>query len=171
MNRTMTRAALATIVAFAFAPPGLTRPSASAPSTASAEDTRLVLSAPITSADACLYCSSCTSEAGHKATGAPAQGNAWGIMHQHCSVVGTCQGGHFHYPTTCDGFSFSPSELTEMWYAVLDGEQDFDAIFGRYDGRLHVNAERKALQVLGCSGTVVAHIPLTDDQLTLLLGD
>lgn len=119
----------------------------------------------------CRGCDFCSGTAGHilyatgeRTGGADHVGECW--------EIGPCFQYHTLDTENCGGGSFAalPGEdRTELWRAVTG--RDLDAIrwaLKRHPGALVMNAGRSALQVTGCSGDVLAHIPLTKAQATAL---
>jgi hypothetical protein len=117
--------------------------------------------------DECLSCSTCQNTSQHTAPGPVDTGNAFGIAHSHCSAIGDCSFGHFHDAQTCSGFALKT--LPALWkdIAAADGDKLRQVISG-YGAVVSYNTQRQAVQVLGCSGVVIAHIPLSQHQIAAL---
>lgn len=135
-----------------------------------------------------LICNTCTSGlAGacnsfeHRAPGlgGPDEGN----VHSDCRLNGDCDtcSAHCHIPGGCqfmdDGdndfnalafFGRSPVERLVARIEAANG-RDLKQILDSYSSVLHVNLNRRAVQVRSaCTGAMVAHVALTDAQLSLL---
>jgi hypothetical protein len=85
-----------------------------------------------------------------------------------CWSTGTCDEWH---PPLCEMTSAAASELQALWDGLATGIQ-VGELARRVDdlGELvHVDQDRQALQVVGCEGKIVAHIPLSTADFDALI--
>ncbi len=59
--------------------------------------------------------------------------------------------------------------LPELWSALVQAdESELKQVITDNEMFVHYNSARRALQILGCDGSIVAHMPLTSDQVHAL---
>lgn len=60
-------------------------------------------------------------------------------------------------------------DLAQLWNELRDAEGEYlNALVLRFPQFVRVNEERGAVRVVGCSGELIAHLPLTKAQLDAL---
>ena len=60
-------------------------------------------------------------------------------------------------------------EIEELWFAVREAQgEHLRELLAKHEEIAYYNDERDAVQVRGCNGTVLASIPLSDEQVALL---
>jgi len=117
-------------------------------------------------ADGSAFCTSYEPMTAHEAIADTAHLFFGGEPHG-CEENGPCCGGDECYHPECEVGEESP-DLEQIRSALLgDRLPLIRAMVSEFD-RVVLNSERSALQVLGCSGDVVAHLPLNDRQLMML---
>jgi hypothetical protein len=78
--------------------------------------------------------------------------------HGECISPSYCEGGH----PSCSGFAMGTEEAITKVLAS-DGRELLE-VLQRHSSYLILNMERQAVQVIGCSGHLEAHIPLSEKQ-------
>jgi hypothetical protein len=128
--------------------------------------------------DTCLIClDDCGSETGwHYAFDDPFFPEEWfrnGGAHSSPDICrsGTCDTTHGPYGCTeTNGEVITDETVERMRRALSEGDAHVAAgIIGRTPTRLKVNAERSAVQVLACQGSVVLHLPVSQRLLRSLV--
>lgn len=128
-----------------------------------------VLDAPFNGFAFCIGCFTCMS-GGHSTETAPLSNYA-GTGHD-----GQCLSGSCLVHGVCGGLAQMGLEppvpaVRLQDYAALrhalrsQSTEELVAVLKSMDSRLQVSKSRQAVQVLGCNGTVVAHFPISTDQL------
>lgn len=116
----------------------------------------------------CLYCGACENESMHDVLGDVETGNSTGSGHAHCSAIGSCQSGHANHswigPGGCSGGLAHSEDMNTLRLAATAGNTDsIRAIRDRYPDSVFLNTNRRAIQVIGCDGGVVAQLVLERD--------
>lgn len=125
----------------------------------------------------CGTCDVCviegTSEIGH-VTGESSEGlrklGPEGAHENDCQENSDCQAVHPVMEECADGGEGLASlemSFPELWNAVrLASGEELRHLADRFPTRIKLNAERAAIQIHGCKGALVAHIPLEPAQLS-----
>jgi hypothetical protein len=125
----------------------------------------------------CYYCVSCTinGQPGHRVLNVrvPANGTTVGLTIPEPNECGPGPCSNPQDPDVNHQRCVRPAQtafnLTSLTEAVKSGDMAQVAALMRQGGEIvEVNTARQALQVVGCDGAIVAHLPLTQAQLTQL---
>lgn len=123
----------------------------------------------------CYYCVSCTinGQPGHRVLSArvPANGTTVGLTIPEPVECGPGPCSNPQDPDVNHQRCVRPRQtafsLTSLTEAVKAGDMARVAVLMQQGGEIvEVNTARQALQVVGCDGAIVAHLPLTQAQLT-----
>lgn len=69
----------------------------------------------------------------------------------------------------CDLGEFSPRDRAEAIVVASAGSPDeIAALLERFPDNVHINMERGAVQITGCSGAIIAHVPLSAELVTAI---
>ncbi|HEX6939221.1 MAG TPA: hypothetical protein VF158_07390 [Longimicrobiales bacterium] len=120
------------------------------------------LSVPFRAADVCYGCLDCVWGC-HEMTDGPVD---FGSYYHECQCSGSCAA--VAHPDCTSGFALTNEQIAEVWNGVANGGgEQVLALAERYPHNVHINVGRRAVQVSSCGG-LVAHIPLTAEQLAAL---
>jgi len=83
-----------------------------------------------------------------------------GDNHTDCWQTGSCDTWH---PTGCGGFAAAIPDLNLLWTRLGSGipASDLVGLIRAKPDIITFNAKRNAIQVRGCNGTLLAHVPLS----------
>ncbi|MEK9505180.1 hypothetical protein [Gaopeijia maritima] len=104
-------------------------------------------------------------------------GASQGLAHGCAFGMGfTCDGGgegsHEDHGCEPNFAALSPDQMDALWRHIGSGAiEGIGAEIRGLGEAVHLNVERSAVQVLGCGGSVVAHIPLSQGQLSAVLAE
>lgn len=114
----------------------------------------------------CLGCTSCT-ETDHKTLTTGSGFTVEGGGHPNSCLVNTCANEHDSCGQSRRDAESAVLAINKALPRVTPAE--LEVLVTRLGERVTVNAHRQALQVSGCAGEIVAHIPLTQAQAAELL--
>lgn len=101
--------------------------------------------------------SPCTGAGAHLNESTPF-GNDGGEIH-------ACVGGSGCYPHQCDPtYTLAPDDLRTLIQMIPSIPANTLASIGRAEANLLLNQDRRAVQIMGCEGLVLASVELTPDQ-------
>ena len=124
--------------------------------------------APLKSEVSCIMCDICPG--GHFTMPGGFRGIPPGSQHQGCSINGPdCDYWHPYNPS-CGGFaSLDAPARAALRLAATAGHTDaIRQALESYPEAVKLNVVRSALQVYGCTGDIIASIPLSSGQITAL---
>jgi hypothetical protein len=95
-----------------------------------------------------------------------ADGTADGDSHNCSAGAGySCSGGINHERHNDCNPEFAVGTVNQMWRLLLDADGSAIAAAAQeHNTAVRINSERRALQIVGCSGAILAHLPLTEQQ-------
>lgn len=117
---------------------------------------------------ACRACQDCliNGVVGHRTFGRAPNAGEYGLFD---SVHGCLPEGPCSNPDDSAICQFPATAMTDLEAAAQDGNLTRLAeIVQTSEGRVELNTRRSALQVVGCTGAIIAHIPLNGAQLASL---
>jgi hypothetical protein len=129
----------------------------------------VVLAAPIGADFFCIDCYECSGQSGHSTNGS--LGDFGGGFHNETCNSGTCD--TIHGMCCCNeedsdfDMAAALDDVAALQEVLMAGDADGLAyLVNRGSEVIRVEAERSAIQVVNCSGDVVAHFPLSAEMFT-----
>ncbi|MDE0122503.1 MAG: hypothetical protein OXQ93_07905 [Gemmatimonadota bacterium] len=126
---------------------------------------------PVLAMDECGICDLCPAPGdgiGHIASDTPSgfatRGDGWHI--NEACLVGLCSDEHPYDVALCRGsgrddvLSLSLEDFSALWAELRDGTVAAPDLADLYPANVEWNADRQALQVFDCTGTLLAHVPV-----------
>ncbi len=138
---------------------------------ATAAEAEALLSAPMNFREArvgCVACDICGDD-GHLTISNP-EALRSGLVHNCYDQYNNCD---FWHPADCTvQEDVQEVDLAALWPTLTDGTTDeIRGILQRMPERVYLNVDRSSLQVLGCSGAVIANLPLAPESVAALAQD
>ena len=170
-----------TVVHFADLPLGPSRPGLSSDRTIKligSESAGFKLAAPLPSAWAASECRGCDFcrggrpnqhllfDAGRR-THTPGAEDHVG----ECWSSGPCDQWHPDNPEQCgESFAQAGPDLTNLWHGLVNGMPSYQLarVIRKRPEVIELNSARQAIQVVGCEGQIVAHLPISSDDVRAL---